>query len=61
MKMTKQKREIIAASQKVAAAIIARPKLGSDKVSGSKVDLTKIASDLAERRAAILRGQKDDK
>ena len=60
MKIDKQKRQSITAAQKITSSIaeaLKHPK--HEEKSAAKVDLTKIAMDLAERREKVLKGEKD--
>ena len=58
MKIDKNKRQTIAVAQKVTSVIADRLKSAKpDKSAEAKVDLTKIAQDLADRREKVLKGQ----
>jgi len=56
MKLDQKKRQIVASVQKITSTIAEKLKESKDEVK-DKVDLTKIAKDLSERRSRVLSGE----
>ena len=53
MKIDKQKRQVVANVEKITSTIAKKLKESEDEVK-DKLDLTKIAKDLAERRSRVI-------
>ena len=53
MKIDKQKRQVVANVEKITSTIAKKLKESEDQVK-DKLDLTKIAKDLAERRSRVI-------
>ena len=56
MKLDKESRKRISDAQKIADAISSKPKINNDE--SGKIDLTKLAKDLADRREKALSEEK---
>lgn len=60
MKIDKNKRQVIAAAQKVTTLI--QERLGQKSTGNeAKIDLAKIAQKMADRREKVLKGEDDEK